>query len=257
MSPVPSLIVTLHFIRMAGLAAICGCSSVAAVDKAPHVQVMEERDKNGALLHKSSFYWMKERGKQEMVLHGVQIEWYANGKKRKEVNFADGVRNGTTTEWDTGGQIVHQEEFVDGEKADAKPIAKLFGVESPPIHSRFRGWVGGVLEYEQLYDANNELVGIIIRSAGVNIARCVRSDRDDNGLYHHSHWAYWNQSGELLGTGVFRDHVPWEGICFTDHRDGSLSHTDFGRYHEGTLIEKVPAPVATSLGETPVPRSKR
>jgi len=232
---------------------IAGC---AAAD--PQVRTRDERDQQGTVVHTRSYYLVEERGTSESVLHGAQIDWYPDGKRHREVNFVNGVRHGYTMEWDKAGTVVRKRQFVDGEKVTSTgPVTKSTRVKQPAVKSAFHGWVGGTLSYEQLYDAKEQLVGIIHRSDGVNIARCIRSEPDADGRYHRSDWVYWSPEGDLLGTGVFRDGLPQEGICFVKRQDGSLAHLEFGRYRNGKLLGTVPAPVAVILGETPVPPSDR
>ena len=257
MSVALSFSTQLRLFVLACVAALGGCASVAGRGGVPEVHVTEERDAGGRVLRTMSYYFVKERGEEEMVFHGPRTDWYPSGAKRCEVYFAHGVRDGATTEWDAEGRVTRRQSYVAGEKAGATPIAELFGVELPRVHSRFRWWVGGEPSYEQLYDERGELVGIVIRSDGVDIARCVRSDRDERGSYHRSHWAYWSASGDLLGSGEFREGVPWEGVCFTHRQEGSLASTEFGRYREGKLIERVPAPVGAMLGERAIPVGER
>jgi hypothetical protein len=252
-----SLSTYVRLLVLSCLAMLGGCASVAGREGVPEVHVSEERDAGGRVLRTVSYYCFKERGEEEMVLHGPRTDWYSNGAKRCEVYFSHGVRDGATTEWDAEGRVTRRQSYVAGGMAGATPIEKLFGAELPAVHSRFRAWVGGEPCYEQLYDERGELVGIVIRSDGVDIARCVRSDRDERGRYHRSHWAYWSASGELLGSGEFRDGVPWEGVCFTHRQNGSLASTEFGRYREGKLIERVPAQVAATLGERAIPVGER
>ena len=252
-----SLLTYVRFLVLVCLAALGGCASLAGSAGVPEVHVFEDRDAGGHVLRTVSYYFVKERGKEEMVLHGPRTDWYPGGAKRCEVYFAHGVRDGTTTEWDAEGRVTRRESYVAGEKAGATPIAELFGVELPRVHSRVRGWAGGEPSYEQLYDERGELVGIVVRADGVDIARCVRSDRDERGSYHRSHWGYWSASGDLLGTGEFREGVPWEGVCFIHRQEGSLPVNEFARYHEGKVVERVPAPVAAVLGERSIPVGER
>jgi hypothetical protein len=232
---------------------LSGCAAAG-----PAVRTREERDDRGVLLHTQSYYLVKDRGELESVLHGPQIDWFPNGERHRVTEFAHGVRHGRTVEWSRDGAVVRDERFVDGEMAGADgAAAKVFVVEQPAVHSRFRGWGGGTVDYEQHYDARGGLVGVVTRSRGVNVARCIRSDPGADGRYRRSDWAYWDPHGKLLGSGVFRDGKPWEGVCFISIRGGSIGRQEFGRYQAGRLIERVPAPVLALLGETPIPPAER
>jgi hypothetical protein len=221
------------------LLAASGCTS-ALTSKTLPTQTSEERNTNGLLLHTTSYYFQSDQGDDEMVLHGPQIDWNPDGSKRKETHFAHGVRDGEETQFDEKGQVTRKRQFVAGEKVGTKPATKVLGIEQPPAATSYRLLLAGVAIYEQSYDASKQVVGVVYRDAtGINIARCVRASPDPRGVYHTSHWIYWTPDGDPIGTGVFRDDKPWDGICFVNHQEGSLTRQHFGRYHEGKLIETI------------------
>jgi hypothetical protein len=55
-------------------------------------------------------------------------------------------------------------------------------------------------------------------------------------------WTYWDQNGNIVADGEFRDGKPWEGVCGAVDRSGSTIAEHFGRYEKGKLLVKLEPP---------------
>ena len=196
------------------------------------------------------------------VLDGPFVEWFPDGKKRIEGDYRHGLLDGPLVEWSgSTGKAVREErwknglqdgDFVEYDDDGKKTSACTYRYGKIVSPKRFFNRRGAVVR-EEVYDDKGELWEVTLWHA--NGARKLQGHfrgwyKDTKFLWgatgnmkKDGRWAYWDASGTLVAEGVFRDGMPWEGICGDVDRSSSLIVEHFGRYHEGKLVEQVKPPL--------------
>mgnify|MGYP003973995957 CR=1 FL=1 len=159
-------------------------------------------------------------------LHGSQIEYFENGKKKIEVTYKKALIIGKKSEWDENGNL-KSEVIYDKYEGDDYDQKEYFSMNSSKkIDSKFEGdnihlWANWLnadqTEYtDKLLNANRVVENIFWYPNGnkaeeVNFLRCypngktiawyengeIFADENYKNNRKHGKWTYWYQGGQL------------------------------------------------------------
>lgn len=235
--------------------AYAGCTSTPSLPVVgDNLHIEKVNDPSGVLIETRSYY-LSASG--EKVLHGPDISYFDNGKKRLEVPYRDGLREGVLTEWDPyEGYVVRQETY----KANLRegPAIRWHspGHKSSEctyhedlIVGKQRYWnsTNGGLQIEEVYDDQGHLSeGTKFYDNGQKkLHGYFRGVWPDvwGGAWlagkRDGTWSYWDSSGKLVAEGTWKDGKPWEGTCIVPTPSGSLWVGQRGNYQRGQLVGEV------------------
>jgi antitoxin component YwqK of YwqJK toxin-antitoxin module len=220
------------------------------------IQIEEVRAKKGNLVPEGTLletksYYLDASGKQ--VLHGPDIEFFENGKKWRESEYRHGKREGLLIEWShlTGEKVL--EETYHADRREGLAVEWYFK-DVKRSECTYRGdrivgkrlyWgTNGRLQVEEVYDEWGVLTEYTAWHDNGTRAKHGKFKgrwRDVwGGPYlagrRDGTWTYWDQGGNVLAEGQWRDGKPWEGTCIVPRKMGSLTTGEKAAYHEGKRV---------------------
>jgi len=191
--------------------------AVNAADKEPKIQKrIVGKWENGQPRIEESYY-SKPSG--ETVSHGPYVYYFENGKKRIELFYVHGKRNGQLTEWNSDGTVERQGSFKDDRETGKWTWWQLTGEK----HSECT-YVDGRVVGKKIYWMNKKVVREdVYDKKGYYVAEVTTWFDFENGqkLMHgtfkggqkHGAWTYWEQDGKIKVQGEWKNGKPWDGVC--------------------------------------------
>lgn len=144
--------------------------------------------------------------------HGVQTEWYPNGRRKSEESWRHGRKDGPWRRWDEDGNATVEEFWRDGHPAGT-----------------WRSWYpGGAARSEIPFDGPEPRTASWWHEGG-GLSSCGPTV---NGV-REGVWTFWYPSGAVMKTGLYRRgrrQGPWTFWW----EDGSLRLR--GRYSDGARV---------------------
>ncbi|MBE7463685.1 MAG: hypothetical protein HS116_09290 [Planctomycetes bacterium] len=206
---VPSLCVIAWILSLSG----CGNAKQTDVNEVGSESVDEDVWENGKPKSRQIFL---KFASGESVRHGTQTEWFENGQKRLETQYANGKLDGPLTEWFMDGQKARAGAFRAGKETGTWTAWQPTGAkywEAEYVEGRIQGkktyWRDGKVSVEEMYDKVGELISVTQwHSSGA---------KEQFGTFRggkkHGIWTVWNKDGSIQHQGEWKDGLPWEGEC--------------------------------------------
>jgi len=194
---------------------------------------------DGSPRKKSEFYYDDDGVR---ILHGVQTEWFENGKKQMEATYVDGRLEGMLTAWYNNGQRRHEGKWKNNRKDGVwtewhmgeEKASEAFYVEGKIVGKR-RFWMDGRKRAEEEYDAE----GALARTTWWYDNGQKEGEGSFKNGEKHGVWTYWTIDGHVEAEGEWRDGKPWEGVCSVASRAPGFSGVEsFVRFHKGDATGK-------------------
>jgi len=210
----------------------------------------EEVSPSTGKVFKTYEYYLDERGRE--VKHGLDTLLMEDGKKLRDLSYADGRLHGPDITYDSSGDVSRRGQWKHGRQEGTwegvESDGTLRSVETykhgKPI-GPWRYWRKGVLIREDTFDAEGERVKLAFfhddgtkRMLGTYLPRQL----PDFKIRKSGTWTYWDRSGKVVADGVWKEGKPFSGVCGVrlESDVGSAGGIEiFGRFEEGKLVEKV------------------
>jgi antitoxin component YwqK of YwqJK toxin-antitoxin module len=148
---------------------------------------------------------------------GTWIDWHSNGQKASECTYKDGCIKDKKLYWRENGDI-YQENIYNG---------KGIQLEVTTWHPNGKKMMRGT------YLDQKDIKTVLENQKGLDL--------------QDGRWTYWDEEGNIVADGVWKDGKPWEGVC-GKVSGGSLSSIYYvqslllARYKDGKMIEEVTLP---------------
>jgi antitoxin component YwqK of YwqJK toxin-antitoxin module len=214
--------------------------SAASADGERKILRKEEVSPSSGHVFRRYEYYVDARGSE--IKHGLETWWDKHGKKTRDVFYVDGLQHGPDITWDTLGSVAERGQWKKGAREGKWECLHSDGtVYKLETYSRglhvgsLKFWNSQrVLTYEEHFNDRGELLK-------------VESFYDDGskrklGTFNQNRrdgtWTYWTQTGKVAAEGVWKDGKPFSGVCGVPDT-GSSGLETFGRYQDGTFVEKV------------------
>lgn len=192
------------------------------------------------------------------VPNGKALWWYANGKKRREIDFTSGTVNGHWSEWTEDGQQTRDDRYIDGCRlaevtatypSGAKSAEGVYLYSKDDVKVDVEWWTGlmeveaaegngkalkqGKWQFwyedgEKRYDAEY----LDDKPVGQHVWWHANGQKETEGRYEDGEpvgqWQYWHDSGLLSAQGEFV-HGKKAGRWLRWNEDGRLvDNIDYG-----------------------------
>ena len=173
---------------------------------------------NGSPLYEETY---RIDGQGKSIQHGPATEYFENGKRRLELEYANRKRNGQLTEWDLDGTIIRQGNFKNDRETGRwtwwRPTGEKLAectYSDGKIIGKKNYWLNGKLRREDSYNSAGELIQM---TTWYSYEKPDKHTMEKQGTFKHGRkdgkWTYWNPDGTIKAEGEWKNGKPWNGIC--------------------------------------------